>query len=87
LSVTIRYAFGDEIIYGRGTYQRHRRRYRRLNRPQNCLVGDFDLCDGVAKNRVTRLDTKVLRLTGKGEVDLARDTIDYYVAPSAKTRS
>lgn len=50
----------------------------------NCVAGDFDIRAGVAKSRVTLLDSEVLRLVGKGEIDLARDTIEYYVAPSAK---
>ena len=50
----------------------------------NWVAGDFDLRGGVATSRITLLDSEVLRLTGKGEIDLAHDTIDYYVAPSAK---
>lgn len=50
----------------------------------NCLAGDFDLRGGIATSRVTLLDSEILRLTGKGEIDLAQDTIDYYVVPSAK---
>jgi uncharacterized protein involved in outer membrane biogenesis len=50
----------------------------------NCVAADFDLRGGVATSRVTLLDSEVLRLVGKGEIDLAHDTIEYYVAPSAK---
>jgi len=50
----------------------------------NCVAGDFDLRGGVATSRVSLLDSEVLRLVGKGQIDLAHDTIDYYVAPSAK---
>lgn len=50
----------------------------------NCVAGDFDLRGGVATSRITLLDSEVLRLTGKGKIDLAHDTIDYYVVPSAK---
>lgn len=50
----------------------------------NCVAGDFDIRGGIATSRVTLLDSKVLRLVGKGQIDLAHDTIDYYVTPSAK---
>jgi uncharacterized protein involved in outer membrane biogenesis len=52
--------------------------------PINCVAGDFALRGGVATSRVALLDSEVLRLTGKGQVDLARDTLEFYVAPSAK---
>ncbi|NNE84975.1 MAG: AsmA family protein [Alphaproteobacteria bacterium] len=52
--------------------------------PINCVAGDFDLHGGVATSRVALLDSEVLRLTGKGQVDLAHDTLEFYVAPSAK---
>lgn len=51
----------------------------------NCVAGDFDLRDGVATSRVALLDSEVLRLVGKGQIDLAHDTLEFYVAPSAKS--
>ncbi|MFT5182480.1 MAG: hypothetical protein ACI8S3_002372 [Alphaproteobacteria bacterium] len=51
----------------------------------NCVAGDFDLRDGIATSRVALLDSEVLRLVGKGQIDLAHDTLEFYVAPSAKS--
>lgn len=50
----------------------------------NCVAGDFDLRDGIATSRVVLLDSEVLRLVGKGKIDLSHETLEFYVAPSAK---
>ena len=51
----------------------------------NCIAGDFDLHAGVATSRIALLDSEVLRLEGEGHIDLANDTLKFYVAPSAKS--
>lgn len=51
----------------------------------NCVAGDFDLIDGIATSRVALLDSEVLRLVGEGQIDLSHDTLEFYVAPSAKS--
>ncbi|NKB49550.1 MAG: AsmA family protein [Alphaproteobacteria bacterium] len=51
----------------------------------NCVAGDFDLQGGVATSRVALLDSEVLRLVGKGQIDLSHDTLEFYVSPSAKS--
>ncbi|MCZ6511546.1 MAG: AsmA family protein, partial [Alphaproteobacteria bacterium] len=50
----------------------------------NCVAGDFDLRGGVATSRIALLDSEVLRLVGEGQIDMAHDTLEFYVAPSAK---
>lgn len=50
----------------------------------NCVAGDFELRGGVATSRIALLDTEVLRLVGEGQIDMANDTLEFYVAPSAK---
>ncbi|MDH3737934.1 MAG: AsmA family protein, partial [Alphaproteobacteria bacterium] len=50
----------------------------------NCVAGDFDLRAGVATSRVALLDSEILRLVGEGSIDLSRDTLEFYVSPSAK---
>ena len=51
----------------------------------NCLVGEFDIADGVARADAM-LDTERMTLLGEGTIDLDRQTLDLSLQPLAKTR-
>ena len=45
------------------------------------LKGNFTIKNGLLNNPTTYLDSSLLRVVGKGNVDLARETIDYRIEP------
>ena len=50
----------------------------------NCLVGRFDVVDGVMRPQRLLLDTTVTRVHGEGTVDLNRERVDLILRPVAK---
>lgn len=53
----------------------------------NCVVGRFDLKDGVAESRAILADTDDVTLVGDGTVDLGRERYDLRLTPKAKQTS
>jgi uncharacterized protein involved in outer membrane biogenesis len=51
----------------------------------NCAIGRFVLSDGKLSDKTILIDTRRMRVTGKGEVDFAQEAINLYVQPTAKT--
>ncbi|MGH6949014.1 MAG: AsmA family protein, partial [Kiloniellales bacterium] len=47
------------------------------------LSGTFQIADGIATNNDLKMDAPLLRLTGKGTVNLPERTIDYRLEPKA----
>lgn len=51
----------------------------------NCAIGRFELKGGMLSDRGILIDTNRMRVTGKGGVDFAKEAIQLYVKPKAKT--
>jgi len=51
----------------------------------NCVIGEFDIDDGVARTE-TMLDTQRMTLLGSGAVDLGQRVLDLSLRPVAKSR-
>lgn len=51
----------------------------------NCVAGDFAVRAGIAESRLSLIDTKALRLVGRGKIDLGKETVDFGIVPSPKT--
>jgi len=51
----------------------------------NCAIGRFVLSDGRLSDKTILIDTSRMRVTGKGGVDLAKEEIQLYMQPRAKT--
>lgn len=51
----------------------------------NCVVGDFEVKDGVMRPKKLIVDTGKIRIAGTGEVDLRNETVDLTLAPKAKS--
>jgi uncharacterized protein involved in outer membrane biogenesis len=49
-----------------------------------CLVADFTVRDGIANTRTLVLDTNEANVTGKGDINLRNQTIDYQLDTQAK---
>jgi hypothetical protein len=50
----------------------------------NCVVGVFDVTDGVMRQKKLLVDTTNVQVSGDGEVDFNRGQIDFVLAPRAK---
>ncbi len=50
----------------------------------NCLIANFDLTDGIMKDRQLVLDTSRVRVKGTGEVDLRSEKVDFLLRPDPK---
>lgn len=51
----------------------------------NCFVNQFDVQKGVAKSKILLFDTEYTTVTGKGEINLGTEEIDYQVDPRPKS--
>ena len=51
----------------------------------NCAIGRFVLNDSRLSDKTVLIDTSRMRVTGKGGVDLAKEEIQLYMQPRAKT--
>ena len=51
----------------------------------NCAIGKFVLANGKLSEKSFLIDTSRMRVTGKGGVDFAKEKIQLYVQPHAKT--
>ncbi len=52
--------------------------------PLSCLVSRMDFEDGVGNSRVFLMDTNLITITGGGRVNLARDNVNFRLAPRPK---
>jgi uncharacterized protein involved in outer membrane biogenesis len=50
----------------------------------NCMVANFSVDDGVMKSNTVLLDTTQVIVRGRGDIDVASQTLDMMVAPQAK---
>lgn len=53
----------------------------------NCIVGRFDIVDGLATGETLLFDTERMVMTGKGEIDLGKEEIDLILKPQPKDAS
>jgi hypothetical protein len=58
-----------------------------VNVELRCAAAAFDVKDGVMSSRTIVLDTTDTVITGQGQVNLARETLDIVLQPSPKDRS
>jgi len=52
--------------------------------PLVCLINRIDFDDGVGTSRAFLMDTNLITITGQGRVNLARNNIDFRLAPRPK---
>jgi hypothetical protein len=52
--------------------------------PLVCLINRIDFEDGVGNSRAFLMDTNLITITGQGRVNLARNNIDFRLAPRPK---
>ncbi len=52
--------------------------------PLVCLINRIDFEDGAGTSRAFLMDTNLITMTGQGQVNLARNTIDFHLAPRPK---
>lgn len=51
----------------------------------NCFVNQFDVKDGVANSKIMLFDTEYATLTGKGDINLGTEQINYELDPRPKS--
>ncbi|MCG8544706.1 MAG: AsmA-like C-terminal region-containing protein, partial [Alphaproteobacteria bacterium] len=51
----------------------------------NCFVNQFDIKNGIADSKIMLFDTEYATVTGKGDINLATEQIDYELDPRPKS--
>ena len=51
----------------------------------NCFVNQFDVKNGLATSKIMLFDTEYTTVSGKGDIDLRTEKIDYEVDPRPKS--
>lgn len=51
----------------------------------NCLANDFQITNGIAKSRVTLMDTEFLTISADGQIDLGKEALAMKVTPTPKS--